>query len=61
MDIPPYSRVSRDLETWIAKRKFAFAQVEEEAAKVSPELFVEYAGPEEEGQAELFGMVLFLG
>ena len=56
IDIPQlvlYSRVSRDLEGWIAKRKIVFAQVEEEAAKVTPELFVEYAGADEEGQAEL--------
>ena len=46
IDIPQlvlYSRVSRDLEGWIAKRKIVFAQVEGEAAKVTPELFVEYA------------------
>ena len=56
IDIPQlvlYSRVSRDLEGWIAKRKIVFAQVEGEAAKVTPELFVEYARADEEGQAEL--------
>lgn len=56
IDIPQlvlYSRVSKDLEGWMAKRKSVFAQVEEEAAKVTPELFVEYARADEEGQAEL--------
>jgi kinetochore protein Spc7/SPC105 len=62
IDIPQlvlYSRVSRDLEGWIAKRKIVFAQVEEEAAKVTPELFVEYARADEEGQAELLVCFFF--
>ena len=37
----------------MAKRKFVFAQFEEEAAKATPELFVEYTRADEEGQAEL--------
>jgi kinetochore protein Spc7/SPC105 len=56
IDIPQlvlYSRVSKDLEGWMAKRKIVFAEVEEEAAKSTPELFVEYARADEEGQAEL--------
>lgn len=56
IDIPQlvlYSRVSKDLEGWMAKRKIVFAQVEEEAAKATPELFVEYARADEDGQAEL--------
>jgi kinetochore protein Spc7/SPC105 len=56
IDIPQlvlYSRVSKDLEGWMAKRKIVFAQVEEEAAKATPELFVEYVRADEEGQAEL--------
>ncbi|KDR84860.1 hypothetical protein GALMADRAFT_233294 [Galerina marginata CBS 339.88] len=56
IDIPQldlYSRVSKDLEGWMAKSKVVFAQAEEEAAKVTPELFVEYARADEEGQAEL--------
>lgn len=48
-----YSRVSKDLEGWMAKRKTVFAQVEEEAAKATPELFIEYIKTDEEGQAEL--------
>ncbi|KAF8168234.1 Spc7 kinetochore protein-domain-containing protein [Crassisporium funariophilum] len=48
-----YSRVSKDLEAWMAKSKAVFAQAEEEAAKVTPELFVEYTRADEEGQAEL--------
>jgi len=56
IDIPQlvlYSRVSKDLEGWMAKHEAVFAQVEEEAAKATPELFVEYVRADEEGQAEL--------
>ena len=56
IDVPQlelYSRVSKDLEAWMTKSKVVFAQAEEEAAKVTPELFVEYARADEEGQAEL--------
>lgn len=56
IDVPQldlYSRVSKDLEGWMAKSKFVFAQAEEEAAKVTPELFVEYVRADEEGQSEL--------
>lgn len=56
IDIPQlelYTRVSRDLEAWMEKSKSVFADAEEEAAKVTPELFVEYARADEEGQAEL--------
>jgi hypothetical protein len=48
-----YSRVSRDLEAWIEKSKVVFAQAEEEAAKVTPELFIEYARADEVGREEL--------
>src|ERR1700678_3407964 len=44
IDIPQlvlYSWVPNDLEGWMAKREAVFAQVEEEAAKATPELFVE--------------------
>ena len=61
IDIPQlelYSRVSKDLEAWMAKSEIVFAQAEEEAAKLTPELFVEYARADEEGQAEL--LVSFL-
>lgn len=56
IDIPQlvlYSRVSKDLQAWMEKSKEVFVQVEEEAAKVTPELFVEYSRADEEGQAEL--------
>lgn len=56
IDIPQlelYSRVSKDLEAWMAKSEIVFAQAEEEATKLTPELFVEYARADEEGQAEL--------
>lgn len=44
IDIPQlvlYSRVSKDLEAWMEKSKIVFAQAEDEASKVTPELFVE--------------------
>ena len=56
IDVPQldlYSRVSRDLEAWIEKSKVVFAQAEEEAAKVTPELFIEYARADEVGREEL--------
>jgi kinetochore protein Spc7/SPC105 len=55
IDIPQlelYTRVSRDLEAWMEKSKSVFADAEEEAAKVTPELFVEYSRADEEGQAD---------
>lgn len=56
IDIPQldlYTRVSKDLEGWTQKSKLVFSEAEEEAEKVTPELFVEYARADEEGQAEL--------
>jgi kinetochore protein Spc7/SPC105 len=56
IDVPQldlYSRVSRDLEAWIEKSKIVFTQAEEEAAKVTPELFIEYARADEVGREEL--------
>lgn len=56
IDIPQlvlYSRVSKDLQAWIEKSKIVYAQMEEEAAKITPELFTEYLRADEEGQAEL--------
>ncbi|KAG6866877.1 hypothetical protein C0991_008814 [Blastosporella zonata] len=56
MDLPQlalFSRVSKDLEAWIEKSKADFIQAEDEAAKITPELFTEYSRADEEGQAEL--------
>lgn len=56
IDIPQlvlYSRVSKDLEAWMEKSKIVFAQAEDEASKVTPELFVEFSRADEDGQAEL--------
>ncbi|KAF5337355.1 hypothetical protein D9611_003088 [Ephemerocybe angulata] len=63
IDIPQlelYTRVSRDLEAWMEKSKSVFAEAEEEAEKVTPELFVEYARADEEGQAELLHQLNFI-
>ncbi|KAF8213559.1 Spc7 kinetochore protein-domain-containing protein [Mycena galopus ATCC 62051] len=48
-----YSAVSNDLQGWIDQSKAVFAQAEEEAAEMTPELFTEYIRADEEGQAEL--------
>ena len=56
IDIPQlvlYLQVSKDLEGWMAKCKIVFAEVEEEAIESTPELFIEYARADKEGQAEL--------
>ncbi|KAJ7923050.1 Spc7 kinetochore protein-domain-containing protein [Mycena leptocephala] len=48
-----YSAVSNDLQGWMDQSKAVFSQAEEEAAKMTPELFTEYIRADEEGQAEL--------
>ncbi|KAJ7139735.1 Spc7 kinetochore protein-domain-containing protein [Mycena epipterygia] len=48
-----YSAVSSDLQGWMDQSKAVFAQAEEEATKMTPELFTEYIRADEEGQAEL--------
>lgn len=56
IDVPQlglFTRVAKDLEGWMARSKADFAQAEEEAAKITPELFVEFMRADEEGQAEL--------
>ncbi|KIL70959.1 hypothetical protein M378DRAFT_175273 [Amanita muscaria Koide BX008] len=56
IDVPQlelYTRVANDLEAWMEQSRSVFAQAEEEAAKITPELFVEYSRADEEGQAEL--------
>ncbi|KAJ3567148.1 hypothetical protein NP233_g6546 [Leucocoprinus birnbaumii] len=56
IDVPQlglFTRVSKDLEGWMARSKAEFAQAEDEAAKMTPELFVEFMRADEEGQAEL--------
>lgn len=61
IDVPQlglFTKVSKDLEGWMARSKADFAQAEEEAAKVTPELFVEYMRADEEGQAELLVRVM---
>lgn len=56
IDLPQldlYTKVSSDLNAWMEKSKVSFAEAEDEASKVTPELFVEYARADEDGQAEL--------
>jgi hypothetical protein len=48
-----FTRVARDLEAWMEQSRNVYAQAEIEAAKMTPELFVEYCLAEEEGQTEL--------
>lgn len=63
IDVPRlvlYSRVSRDLEDWVERSKAEVMQHEEEAAKMTPELFIEYFHADKEGQLELLASVLTL-
>lgn len=56
LDVPQlelFSRVAWDLQAWCERGKKSFLEAEEEAAKVTPELFREYAMADEEGQNEL--------
>ncbi|KAE9409333.1 hypothetical protein BT96DRAFT_589066 [Gymnopus androsaceus JB14] len=48
-----YSRVCQDIEERIQKSKADFEQMEDEAAKMTPELFLEYSGADQESQKEL--------
>jgi kinetochore protein Spc7/SPC105 len=62
IDVPQlslFTKVSKDLEGWMARSKADFSQAEEEAAKVTPELFIEYMRADEEGQAELLVRMIY--
>ena len=48
-----YTHVSKDLQAWIEKSKQEYRQAEDEASKVTPELFEEFRGADEESQKEL--------
>ncbi|KAF8632568.1 hypothetical protein AX15_001778 [Amanita polypyramis BW_CC] len=56
IDVPQlelHTRVARDLEAWMEQSRTVYEQAEEEAAKITPELFIEYARADEESQVEL--------
>ncbi|KAF7978879.1 hypothetical protein HWV62_44371 [Athelia sp. TMB] len=56
IDVPQlelYTYVARDLEAWVARSRAIFAEAEAEAARATPELFREFVGAPEDGQAEL--------
>ncbi|KZP12027.1 hypothetical protein FIBSPDRAFT_755571 [Athelia psychrophila] len=56
IDVPQlelYTYVARDLEAWIVRSRDIFAEAEVEAARDMPELFREFVGAPEDGQAEL--------
>jgi kinetochore protein Spc7/SPC105 len=56
VDLPQlelYSHVSKDLVGWIDKSKEVYKQTDEEARKVTPELFVEFREADEVDRAEL--------
>ncbi len=62
IDVPQlelYTRVARDLEAWMEQSRTVYAQAEEEAARMTPELFAEYCRADEESQAELLVRDLF--
>jgi kinetochore protein Spc7/SPC105 len=48
-----YTHVSKDLQAWIEKSKQDYRQAEDEASKVTPELFEEFREADEESQKEL--------
>jgi hypothetical protein len=56
VDVPQlelYTHVSKDLEAWVERSKGIFREAEAEAEKITPELFREFVGAGEDGQAEL--------
>ncbi|KIK98328.1 hypothetical protein PAXRUDRAFT_823971 [Paxillus rubicundulus Ve08.2h10] len=56
VDVPQlelYTHVSRDLQAWIERIKEIYKEAEEEALKMTPQLFQEFVTADENGQAEL--------
>lgn len=56
VDVPQlelYTHVSKDLQVWIERIKCIYKEAEEEALKMTPELFQEFVVADEEGQNEL--------
>jgi kinetochore protein Spc7/SPC105 len=54
-----YTRVAKDLQAWIEQSKTVYEQAEEEAAKLTPQLFTEYSQANEEGQEQLLVRIIF--
>jgi kinetochore protein Spc7/SPC105 len=54
-----YTRVAKDLQAWIEQSKTVYEQAEEEAAKLTPQLFTEYSQANEEGQEQLLVRIVF--
>jgi len=48
-----YTHVSKDLQAWIERIQGIFREAEEEALKMTPQLFQEFVSTDESGQAEL--------
>ncbi|KAH7915151.1 Spc7 kinetochore protein-domain-containing protein [Hygrophoropsis aurantiaca] len=56
VDVPQlelYTHVSKDLQAWIERINAIYQEAEEEALKMTPELFLEFVSADEDGQAEL--------
>ncbi|KAG2756515.1 hypothetical protein P692DRAFT_20852947 [Suillus brevipes Sb2] len=56
VDVPQlelYTHVSKDLQLWIERIKGIYKEAEDEALKMTPELFQEFVMADEEGQNEL--------
>ncbi|KAF9229625.1 hypothetical protein BS17DRAFT_688618 [Gyrodon lividus] len=56
VDVPQlelYTHVSKDLQTWIERIKEIYKDAQEEALKMTPQLFEEFITADESGQAEL--------
>ena len=55
-----FTRVSQDLQNWVDESKAVYKQAEDEAAKLTPELFREYSQADEEGRDQLLVCCFFL-
>ncbi|KAI6022339.1 Spc7 kinetochore protein-domain-containing protein [Pisolithus microcarpus] len=56
VDVPQlelYTYVSKDLQAWIERIQAIYREAEEEALKMTPQLFQEFVSADETGQAEL--------
>ncbi|KAI6022289.1 Spc7 kinetochore protein-domain-containing protein [Pisolithus microcarpus] len=56
VDVPQlelYTHVSKDLQAWIERIQAIYREAEEEALKMTPQLFQEFVSADETGQAEL--------
>ncbi|TFK76777.1 hypothetical protein BDN72DRAFT_866650 [Pluteus cervinus] len=63
IDVPQlalFTNISRELQNWMEKSKVEYMQAEDEATKLTPELFTEYVRADDEGKAELRHQLLLI-